>query len=138
MVGFLTADTPREVFAADTWGAQYLGVTKKDLLLATRVLVAKRMLTPSEDFEHASPTEKLLAQQSAEKQQDGLGAKQKPSLLNLPNKIHSCPPNLLFEDGTKNPNGYRESTPVRSPKLVSCSCHSATLELRAFRTALRL
>ena len=84
VLGFLAADEPGEVWAADPWDALYLGVTKKELLLAMRVLRANGLLDSGSGPEYARPTDKLLAEQSSEKEGEEL--QQKVSRLNLPTK----------------------------------------------------
>jgi diguanylate cyclase (GGDEF)-like protein len=88
VLGFLAADEPGEVWAADPWDAQYLGVTKKELLLAMRVLRANGMLDAGSGPEYARPTDELLAEQSAEKKGEEtlLQSQQKVSRLSLPTK----------------------------------------------------
>src|SRR5260370_10016444 len=88
VMGFLAADEPGEVWAADLWDAQYLGVTKKELLLAMRVLRANGLLAPSAGPEYARPTDKLLAEQLSEKKGEEtlLQSQEKVSRLNLPTK----------------------------------------------------
>jgi len=65
MLGFLAVDEPSEIWAADPWDAQYLGATKKELLLAMRVKRANRLFDSGAGPEYVRPTDKLLAQQSA-------------------------------------------------------------------------
>jgi diguanylate cyclase (GGDEF)-like protein len=88
ILGFLAVEVnePREIWAVDPWDAHYLGVTRKELLLAVRVLVAKGLLTPGSGPEYAKATDSLLAEQSAGNQDDGFQAQQKPSRSNLPIK----------------------------------------------------
>ncbi|HXP69152.1 MAG TPA: GGDEF domain-containing protein [Candidatus Dormibacteraeota bacterium] len=68
MLGFLAVDEPGAIWAADPWDAQYLGVTRKELLLAMRVMRADGLLLDETDLgsEYVRPSDKLLAQQSAE------------------------------------------------------------------------
>ena len=89
VLGFLAVDEPGEIWAADPWDAQYLGVTKKDLLLAMRVLRANGLFDSGVGPEYAKPTDKLLAQMSAGNQQsDDLFQSQQQQLTrqNLPTK----------------------------------------------------
>jgi len=88
VLGFLAADEPGEVWAADPWDALYLGVTKKELLLAMRVLRANGLLDAGSGPEYARPTDKLLADQSSEKKGEEtlFQSQQKVSRLNLPTK----------------------------------------------------
>ena len=88
VLGFLDADEPGEVWAADPWDAQYLGVSKKDLLLAMRVLRANGLLDPGSGPEYVRPTDKLLAEQSSKKDdvETFSQSQQKLSRLNLPTK----------------------------------------------------
>ena len=87
VLGFMAVDEPGDVWAADPWDAQYLGVTKRELLLAMRVLRANGMLDAGSGPEYARPTDKLLADQSSEKGEETLfQSQQKVSRLNLPTK----------------------------------------------------
>src|SRR5260370_22478688 len=88
VLGFLGPDEPGEVWAADPWDAQYLGVTKKELLLAMRVLRADGLLDPGSGPEYARLTDKLLALQSSEKnvEESLFQPQQNISRLNLPTK----------------------------------------------------
>jgi len=88
VLGFLAADEPGDMWAADPWDALYLGVSKKELLLAMRVLRAKGLLRSDASSEYAQPTDKLLAMQSSEKEGEETFFKvqQKVSRLSLPNK----------------------------------------------------
>lgn len=88
VLGFLAVDEPGEVWAADPWDALYLGVTKKELLLAMRVLRANGLLDSGSGPEYARPTDKLLAEQSSEKKSEDtlFQSQQKVSRLNLPTK----------------------------------------------------
>jgi diguanylate cyclase (GGDEF)-like protein len=65
MLGFLAVDEPSEIWAADPWDAQYLGASKKELLLTMRVLRANGMFDSGAGAEYVRPTDKLLAKQSA-------------------------------------------------------------------------
>lgn len=87
-LGFLAVDEPSEIWAADPWDAQYLGVTKKELLLAMRVMRANKLLDPGDSPEYARPTDKLLAQQSANNQsaEEIFQPQQPTSRLSLPTK----------------------------------------------------
>jgi diguanylate cyclase (GGDEF)-like protein len=86
--GFLAADEPGEVWAADPWDALYLGVSKRDLLLAMRVLRANGLLDSGSGPEYVRPTDKLLALQSSEKENQETLAQpqQKISRVHLPTK----------------------------------------------------
>jgi diguanylate cyclase (GGDEF)-like protein len=88
VLGFLAVEEPSEVWIADPWDAQYLGVSKKELILASRVLQSKGLLTQGSGPEYVEATHKLLAEQSAEK--DGGDTFFQPqeaiSRLKLPNK----------------------------------------------------
>ena len=92
VLGFIAVDEPSNVWTADPWDAQYLGATKKELSLATRVLQAKGVLQAtgvSHPFsEYVRPTDKLLAEQSSRKQDEEtfFQSQQKVSRLNLPTK----------------------------------------------------
>jgi len=88
ILGFLVADTPGEIWTTDPWDASYLGVSKKELLLASRTLRAKGLLEPGSGEEYARPTDKLLAEQSAEAEgeQNFLAPQSMLSRLNLPTK----------------------------------------------------
>jgi len=92
VLGFIAVDEPSNVWTADPWDAQYLGATKKELSLATRVLQAKGVLQAtgvSHPFsEYVRPTDKLLAEQSSRKQDEEtfFQSQQKISRLNLPTK----------------------------------------------------
>jgi diguanylate cyclase (GGDEF)-like protein len=65
MLGFLAVDEPSEIWAADPWDARYLGATKKELLLAMRVMRANGLFDSGTGPEYVRPTDKLLAQQAA-------------------------------------------------------------------------
>jgi len=92
VLGFIAVDEPSNVWTADPWDAEYLGTTMKELSLAARVLQAKGVLQATgvrHPFsEYVRPTDKLLAEQSSEK--DGeetlFQPQQKVSRLNLPTK----------------------------------------------------
>jgi hypothetical protein len=89
VLGFLAPDEPGEMWAGDLWDAQYLGVTKKELLLAMRVLRANGLFDSGSGPEYIRPTDKLLALQSSEKEDDEAlfqKQQQKLSRLNLPTK----------------------------------------------------
>ena len=88
VLGFLAVDEPGEVWAADPWDALYLGVSKRDLLLAMRVLRANGLLDSGSGPEYARPTDKLLAEQSSEKKGEEtlFQSQQAISRLNLPTK----------------------------------------------------
>ena len=87
-LGFLAVDEPSEIWAADPWDAQYLGVTKKELLLAMRVMRANGLFDPGAGTEYVRPTDRLLAEQAAGNQnaQEIFQTEQQVSRLNLPNK----------------------------------------------------
>jgi diguanylate cyclase (GGDEF)-like protein len=88
VLGFLAVDEASAIWAADPWDAQYLGVTKKELLLAMRVMRANGLLDDRGlGPEYVQPTDKLLARQSADDQaEEKSPAEQQPSRHNLPNK----------------------------------------------------
>jgi diguanylate cyclase (GGDEF)-like protein len=88
VLGFFAVDEPSEVWAADPWDAQYLGVSRKELLLGMRVLRAKKLLDLGSSSEYARPTDKLLAEQSSEKQSEEMffPSQHNPTRLSLPNK----------------------------------------------------
>jgi diguanylate cyclase (GGDEF)-like protein len=88
MLGFLAVEVPSEIWAADPWDAQYLGVTKKELLLAMRVMRASALLEPGEGTEYVRPSDKLLAEQSSTNRQadEIFQRQQQASRLTLPNK----------------------------------------------------
>jgi diguanylate cyclase (GGDEF)-like protein len=88
ILGFLVADPPGEIWATDPWDASYLGVSKKELLLAARTLRAKGLLEPGSGEEYARPTDNLLAEQSTEPkgEQSFLTSQLILSRLNLPTK----------------------------------------------------
>jgi diguanylate cyclase (GGDEF)-like protein len=88
VLGFLVADTPGEIWTTDPWDASYLGVSRKELLLAARTLRAKGLVEPGSGEEYARPTDKLLAEQSSEPEgeQSFHASPQAVSRLNLPTK----------------------------------------------------
>jgi diguanylate cyclase (GGDEF)-like protein len=87
ILGFLAADEPSEVWGADPWDAQYLGVTKKELLLATRILRANGLVDPGSVTEYMRPSDKLLAEQASSNQEAEIfQPSQQLSRLSLPNK----------------------------------------------------
>jgi diguanylate cyclase (GGDEF)-like protein len=92
ILGFIAVDEPSNVWTTDPWDFQYLGATKKELSLATRVLQANGVLQAtgvSHPFsEYVRPTDKLLAEQSSEKKDEEtlFQSQQKVSRLNLPTK----------------------------------------------------
>jgi diguanylate cyclase (GGDEF)-like protein len=88
VLGFIATDEPSEVWTADPWDAQYLGVTLKELSLAMRVLRAKGLLQSGSGPDYVRPTDKLLAERSAAtKSSDTLiQSQQRLSRSNLPNK----------------------------------------------------
>ena len=69
-------------------GFQYLGVSEKDLLLAMRVLREKGLLhsNSATQPEYVLPTDKLLTQESSEKDGRQEAVQPKLSRLNLPTK----------------------------------------------------
>jgi diguanylate cyclase (GGDEF)-like protein len=101
ILGFIAVDEPSNVWTADPWDAQYLGATKKELSLATRVLQANGVLQAtgvSHPFsEYVRPTDKLLAEQSSKKDGEETLSQppQKVSRLNLPTK------DVLLKDMSK-------------------------------------
>jgi diguanylate cyclase (GGDEF)-like protein len=88
MLGFLAVEEPSEIWVADPWDAQYLGVTKKELLLVMRVMRASALLEPGEGTEYVRPSDKLLAEQSSTNRQadEIFHPQQQASRLTLPNK----------------------------------------------------
>jgi diguanylate cyclase (GGDEF)-like protein len=88
VLGFLAADEPGEVWAADPWDALYLGVSKRDLLLGMRVLRANGLFDSGSGPEYARPTDKLLAEESSAKKGEEALFQSHPevSRLNLPTK----------------------------------------------------
>jgi len=88
VLGFLTVDEPGEMWAADPWDGQYLGVTRKELLLAMRVMRANGLFDPGLGPEYVRPTDKLLARQSSGKQylEDSFQPQRQVSRHSLPNK----------------------------------------------------
>jgi hypothetical protein len=106
VLGFLAVDEPGEIWAADPWDAQYLGATKKDLLLAMRVMRANRLFDPGSGPEYAKPTDKLLAQMSeaTPKSDDLFQSQEQPTRQSLPTK------DALLSDW----KGVLERSPVSS------------------------
>jgi diguanylate cyclase (GGDEF)-like protein len=88
MLGFLAVEEPSEIWAADPWDARYLGGTKKELLLAMRVMRASALFEPGEGTEYMRPSDKLLAEQSSTNRQadEIFQPQQQASRLTLPNK----------------------------------------------------
>jgi diguanylate cyclase (GGDEF)-like protein len=88
MLGFLAVEDTSEIWAADPWDAQYLGVTKKELLLAMRVMRANALFDPGEGPEYVRPSDRLLANQSSTNGQveEIFKPQQQVSRQNLPNK----------------------------------------------------
>ena len=88
MLGFLAVEEPSEIWAADPWDAQYLGVTRKELLLAMRVMRASALLESGDGIEYVRPSDKLLAEQSSTNRQadEIFQPQQQASRLTLPNK----------------------------------------------------
>jgi len=88
VLGFLAVEEPSEIWAADPWDAQYLGVTKKELLLAMRILRANALFDSGEGPEYVRPSDRLLAQQSSTDRQaeEIFQPQQQASRLTLPNK----------------------------------------------------
>ena len=58
--GFRAVDTPGEVWAADPWDAEYLGVSPKDLMRSAYVLRGRGLVQLDTTRNFASPTDKLL------------------------------------------------------------------------------
>jgi diguanylate cyclase (GGDEF)-like protein len=87
-LGFLAVEEPSEIWAADPWDAQYLGVTKRELLLAMRVMRANALFDSGVGPEYVRPTDTLLARQSAGNQnaEEIFQPQQQASRQNLPNK----------------------------------------------------
>jgi diguanylate cyclase (GGDEF)-like protein len=66
MLGFMVVPaSPSDVWGVDPWDATYLGVTSRELLLATRSLIAKGLLDPTTGPEHVTPSNKLLSEWSS-------------------------------------------------------------------------
>lgn len=86
ILGFLAVDKPGEIWAADPWDASYLGVSKKELVLAKRTLQAKGFLDAGSGEEYARPTDKLLAEKSSEKSETESLQPENISRLDLPTK----------------------------------------------------
>jgi hypothetical protein len=64
MLGFVVPETPGQVWIVDPWDAEYLGIYKKDLALAARVLQANGFIALDESSSYAQTTDKLIAQQN--------------------------------------------------------------------------
>jgi diguanylate cyclase (GGDEF)-like protein len=88
MLGFLAVEEPSDIWAADPWDAQYLGVTKKELLLAMRVMRANALFDSGDGPEYVGPSDMLLAQQSSTNRHEEniFQPQQQASRLTLPNK----------------------------------------------------
>lgn len=87
VLGFVASE--RDVWAADPWDAQYLGVTVKELSLAMRVLRANGLLHAGKNpVEYMRPTDKLVAELSsrAKEEESFSPSRQKLSRNTLPNK----------------------------------------------------
>jgi len=67
VLGFLATNETSHIWAADPWDAMYLGVTKKELALAMRMLQAEGLLKPGTNSEYPFPTDKLLLEKSSKK-----------------------------------------------------------------------
>jgi hypothetical protein len=65
ILGFLISDQPGEIWTTDPWDASYLGVSRKDLLLAARTLRAKGLLESGSSEEYARPTDNMLDEESS-------------------------------------------------------------------------
>ena len=84
VLGFLTPEGTTEIWAIDPWDAEYLGVTKKELSLAVRVLRVNGLVELDASLEYARPTDKLLAREStATNSKSSFEPQQVPSLGNL-------------------------------------------------------
>jgi diguanylate cyclase (GGDEF)-like protein len=88
MLGFVAVEEPSQIWIADPWDAQYLGKTKKELLLAMRVMRASALFDPGQGPEYVRPSDKLFAEQSSTNRQadEIFQPQQQASRLTLPNK----------------------------------------------------
>lgn len=87
VLGFFAANDLSDVWTVDSWDSEYLAVTTKQLVLATRVLRAKGLLHLGSGPDYARPTDKLLAEWSSGKENSApLSSGQRLSRTNLPNK----------------------------------------------------
>jgi GGDEF domain-containing protein len=59
-LGFKIADKPGEVWIADPWDAEYLGVASKELLQSAYVLRARNLIELDSTLAYARPSNKLL------------------------------------------------------------------------------
>jgi diguanylate cyclase (GGDEF)-like protein len=64
-LGFVTPETPCEVWVADPWDAEYLNVKTKEMSLAARILAANGLIKLDPEHTYARPTDKLLAEQGS-------------------------------------------------------------------------
>jgi len=85
-LGFIAVDEASDVWAVDSWDAQYLGITEKNLALAMRVLKANGLLQEGAGPGYVRPTDKLLAEHSSKVKENESFSQQKLSRTSLPNK----------------------------------------------------
>jgi len=84
-LGYVIVDELTEIWAGDPWDAQYLGVPKKELLLAMRLMRLNGLFDPGRGNEYVLPSDKLIAQQSSTYRQ-AAEIVQPQKALTLPNK----------------------------------------------------
>ena len=86
-LGFLVPENPCKVWAVDPWDAEYLGLTKKDLTLAARVLKANGLIDLDESSSYAQTNDKLLVKQTSVKARppSAFAEQEDLTLRNIPN-----------------------------------------------------
>jgi diguanylate cyclase (GGDEF)-like protein len=65
-LGFQVPDVPREVWVADPWDAEYLGISKKVLAQSAYVLKARGLINLDMTLNFAKPSDKLLTAEWSE------------------------------------------------------------------------
>lgn len=86
-LGFETAEVPGEVWIADPWDAEYLGINTKDLLNAAYILQARKLLVLDKDLQFGKPSDQLIANGLTTLEGPrGTQRRQTLSLSGLPNK----------------------------------------------------
>jgi diguanylate cyclase (GGDEF)-like protein len=60
MLGFQIPDVPGEVYAADDWDAEYLGISRKELSQSAYVLRARGLIDLDMTLTYARPSDKLV------------------------------------------------------------------------------
>jgi len=85
-LGFNIPGAFADIWPTDPWDVEYLGISKTDLLFATRVLREKGLLADGWKSIYFHPTDKLLAASVEVGDEDIFQIQKNITRLNLPNK----------------------------------------------------